>query len=272
MSFQGLTRMEEKKRKPVASRDFLISLSKSCPLVFPSFNLSLPQPIISFAISHFDMAKVRYREISLSWETTMNSCSLSFPVCLPYCVLLSFLPPQVFPSLFSLFPAFSLPLHIFLPWNYEIKNVPEPFKLLHSAALVAFLSLLPNFLVVFICSPSLFSLPLSRNWGRRLPSQSSLIQVILSESMHCWLGCWREGGKRRMLINQPNENILADSKTSYSHIKGAGCRDREGKEREMRWLRRLWWQNSDDGGDFKGWACSGIKHRWLTTFCFFPHL
>lgn len=68
MSFQGITRMEEKKRKPVASRDFLISLSKSCPLVFPSFNLSLPQPIISFAISHFDMAKVRYREISLSWD------------------------------------------------------------------------------------------------------------------------------------------------------------------------------------------------------------
>lgn len=51
----------------------------------------------------------------------------------------------------------------------------------------------------------------------------------------------RQRRSRRELINQPNENIPTDTKTSYSHIKGEGVGGEVGKERArgdgggMRW-------------------------------------
>lgn len=69
----------------------------------------------------------------------------------------------------------------------------------------------------------------------------------------------RGRGRSRGLINQPNENFLSDTGTSYSHIKGAGGRDgrekREGNEvivggRGGSW--RLWREESDDERGFKG--------------------
>lgn len=121
---------------------------------------------------------------------------------------------------------------ILLPWCFPIWPFP-PWSRLKSHIHDLFVSATFGMPVFFSLNlipgaPFLFNLLFIYNWGRRWSTQSSAgtFACIHSPPAPGYLVEGTKWRSRRKLINQPNENILTDTETSYSHIKGLGGRQK----------------------------------------------
>lgn len=119
---------------------------------------------------------------------------------------------RAWPPLFTV-QVYLSPLHT-VNAAIMIFSSPQP------SSRLAFPHFIPHFL--HPPPPPLLHLPSRCNWG------NCLAKVAWCRPFHLYpratKPAWRGGRdwRRSELINQPNENIPTETKTSYSHIRGAG--------------------------------------------------